>query len=86
MELDKASASMSNVQKARGDLSNATPAITSNLKDASQQLPVLLVQAQTTASSLQKLVDQMRGMWLLGGSGNKVKKGHARLPAQKVQP
>ncbi|QHC36922.1 MlaD family protein [Komagataeibacter xylinus] len=84
--MDKASASMSNVQKATGDLSNATPAITGNLKDASQQLPVLLVQAQTTASSLQKLVDQMRGMWLLGGSGNKVKQRHARLPAQKVQP
>ncbi|GCE81914.1 MlaD family protein [Komagataeibacter diospyri] len=85
--MDKASASMTNVQKATGDLSNATPAITHNLQDASQQLPVLLVQAQTTASSLQKLVDQMRGLWILGGNGNKAAKhNHARLPAQKVQP
>ncbi|AHI24841.1 MlaD family protein [Komagataeibacter swingsii] len=85
--MDKASASMTNVQKATGDLSNATPAITHNLQDASQQLPVLLVQAQTTASSLQKLVDQMRGLWILGGNGNKAAKhAHARLPAQKVQP
>ncbi|GBQ59771.1 MlaD family protein [Komagataeibacter swingsii] len=85
--MDKASASMTNVQKATGDLSNATPAITHNLQDASQQLPVLLVQAQTTASSLQKLVDQMRGLWILGGNGNKAAKHvHARLPAQKVQP
>lgn len=85
--MDKASASMTNVQKATGDLSNATPAITHNLQDASQQLPVLLVQAQTTASSLQKLVDQMRGLWILGGNGNKAAKhAHARLSAQKVQP
>ncbi|MBE7728214.1 MlaD family protein [Komagataeibacter sp. FXV3] len=85
--MDKASASMTNVQKATGDLSNATPAITHNLQDASQQLPVLLVQAQTTATSLQKLVDQMRGLWILGGNGNKAAKhAHARLPAQKVQP
>ena len=84
--MDKASASMTNVQKATGDLSNATPAITQNLKDASQQLPVLLVQAQTTASSLQKLVDQMRGLWILGGSGSKTTAKHARLSPQKVQP
>ncbi|WP_019090752.1 MlaD family protein [Komagataeibacter europaeus] len=85
--MDKASASMTNVQKATGDLSDATPAITHNLQDASQQLPVLLVQAQTTAGSLQKLVDQMRGLWILGGNGNKAAKhAHARLPAQKVQP
>ncbi|GAN96423.1 ABC transporter [Komagataeibacter europaeus NBRC 3261] len=85
--MDKASASMTNVQKATGDLSDATPAITHNLRDASQQLPVLLVQAQTTAGSLQKLVDQMRGLWILGGNGNKAAKhAHARLPAQKVQP
>ncbi|MCE2563069.1 MlaD family protein [Komagataeibacter sp. FNDCF1] len=84
--MDRANASMANVQKATGDLSNATPGITRNLTDASQQLPVLLVQAQTTVSSLQKLVDQMRGLWILGGSGNKAKTGHARLSPQKVQP
>ncbi|RFD21001.1 MCE family protein [Komagataeibacter melaceti] len=83
--MDKANASMTNVRNATGDLSNATPAITRNLQDASQQLPVLLVQAQSTVSSLQKLVDQMRGLWILGGSSNKVKHGH-RLPAQRVQP
>lgn len=49
--MERANASMSNVQKATGDLSNATPAITRNLKDATQQLPVLMVQAQTTVSS-----------------------------------
>lgn len=84
--MERANASMTNVQKATGDLSNATPAITRNLKDASQQLPVLLVQAQTTVGSLQKLVDQMRGLWILGGSGSKAKTGHARLSPQKVQP
>ncbi|MCE2573955.1 MlaD family protein [Komagataeibacter sp. FNDCR2] len=83
--MDKANASMTNVQKATGDLSNATPAITRNLQDASQQLPVLLVQAQSTVSSLEKLVDQMRGLWILGGSSKKVTHGH-RLPAQRVQP
>ncbi|GAB6968282.1 hypothetical protein JCM25156A_23190 [Komagataeibacter kakiaceti JCM 25156] len=83
--MDKANASMTNVQKATGDLSNATPAITRNLQDASQQLPVLLVQAQSTVASLEKLVDQMRGLWILGGSSKKVTHGH-RLPAQRVQP
>ncbi|ATU72239.1 ABC transporter substrate-binding protein [Komagataeibacter rhaeticus] len=84
--MERANASMTNVQKATGDLSDATPAITRNLKDASQQLPVLLVQAQTTAASLQKLVDQMRGLWILGGSGSKTTARHARLSPQKVQP
>mgnify|MGYP003362364528 CR=1 FL=1 len=86
--MKKADASMANVQKATGDLRNASPqlpGITKNLNDASQQLPVLLVQAQTTAHSLQQLVDQMRGMWLLGGHGTPAPT-HGRLSPRKVQP
>ncbi|MBM9403505.1 MCE family protein [Gluconacetobacter azotocaptans] len=84
----KADASMANVRAATGDLRKASPrlpAITRNLQETSAELPVLLTQAQVTAASLQKLTDQLRGLWLLGGSSASAPTSR-RLPAGKIQP
>jgi phospholipid/cholesterol/gamma-HCH transport system substrate-binding protein len=84
----KADSSMANVRAASKDLRNASPrlpAITRNLQETSADLPVLLTQAQMTAASLQKLTDQLRGLWLLGGSGGTAAPPR-RLPAARIQP
>jgi phospholipid/cholesterol/gamma-HCH transport system substrate-binding protein len=47
-----------------------TPAITHNIEETSGDLPGLLLQTQVTAGQLEKLLVQLRGLWLLGGGGS----------------
>jgi phospholipid/cholesterol/gamma-HCH transport system substrate-binding protein len=44
-----------------------TPAISRNIEETSEDLPGLLLQTQVTAGQLEKLLIQLRGLWLLGG-------------------
>ncbi|GAB3594113.1 MULTISPECIES: MlaD family protein [Acetobacter] len=84
--MKKTDATMANVQSASGDVKAATPhvkTIASNLDESMADLPALLAQAQTTLYGLEKLTDQLRGMWLLGG--HKVSR-HNRLDPEHIQP
>lgn len=84
--LTKTDATMANVKSASGDLKKATPrlpSITRSTDEALADAPALLTQAQTTLYTLQKLTDQLRGLWLLGG--HKTSEAH-RLPAHRVTP
>lgn len=84
--LKKTDATMVNVKSATGDLKKATPRLSSITRSADETLadtPALLTQAQTTLYTLQKLTDQLRSLWLLGG--HKTSQAH-RLPARRVSP
>ena len=86
--LNQSHAVLVNVQSMSGDLKHATPqlpGIAHNVADSTSNLPALLTQTQATAEQLQLLVTQLRGTWLLGGSGS-VKPDPLRLPPQAVRP
>ncbi len=60
------------LQRASRDLARATPSLpraTRSVEQGAGSLPALLVQTQETARELELLVNQLRGMWLLGGGG-----------------
>jgi len=61
------------------------PQIAHNVELGTQNLPGLLTQTQQTAYALEQLVAQLRGLWLLGGSG-KTTPQPARLPTYDVRP
>lgn len=84
--LKKADVTMANVSSATHDLKQATPrlpSITRNVDESLADVPALLTQTQTTLYTLQKLTDQLRGLWLLGGHKSSPAN---RLPARKVAP
>lgn len=79
---------LANVQSATRQLALAAPrlpAITTNIAGASSNLPPLLTQTQITETDLQRLVTQLRGLWLLGGGG-RVPPEQRRLPATQMEP
>lgn len=85
--LGKADATMGNVKAATGDLRKASPRLPSVMKSTDEslkELPALLTQARASMYSLQKLVTQLRGLWILGGSSTSA--AGKRLPADAVQP
>ncbi|NHN87506.1 MlaD family protein [Acetobacter conturbans] len=84
--LSKTDTTMANVQSATHDLKKATPRLPSIARSADESLadvPAMLTQAQTTLYTLQKLTNQLRGLWLLGGQKTTTSN---RLPARKVAP
>ncbi|GBR57187.1 ABC transporter periplasmic protein [Acetobacter senegalensis DSM 18889] len=84
--MNKTDATVANLKGASRDLKGATPhlpGIAANLDASTADLPALLAQAQTTLYGLEKLTDQLRGMWLLGGQ--KVVR-HNRLSPKQVRP
>lgn len=77
-----------NLQSATHQLALAAPRlpeISGNVAGASSNLPPLLTQTQITAAELQRLVTQLRGLWLLGGGGPAPPEPR-RLPATQMQP
>jgi phospholipid/cholesterol/gamma-HCH transport system substrate-binding protein len=69
------------------DVAQATPhlpQIARHADAASADLPALLTQIQLTVAELEKLVVQLRGNWLIGGSTPAPEP--RRLPASNVQP
>ena len=70
--LRRADQTLGLLQRASRDLSRATPSLpraTRSVEQGAGSLPALLVQTQETARELELLVNQLRGMWLLGGGG-----------------
>jgi len=68
-----------------GKAATHAPAISRNVEESSQNLPSLLVQTQLTAQQLEKLLQQLRGHWLLGG-GDAAASEPRRLAPTQVRP
>lgn len=86
--LDRVDKLLANLQSATRQLALAAPrlpTITGNIAGASSNLPPLLTQTQITAADLQRLVTQLRGLWLLGGGGREPPE-QRRLPSTQIQP
>lgn len=72
--LKQTEGTMSNLRSSSNDVKKATPQLKetmAHMDEATAQLPALLTQAQATANSLKKLTDQLRSLWILGGSSGK---------------
>ncbi len=74
---------VANLQAASGNVREAArslPAISRNARASTESLPALIAETTVTADHLRKLIDQLRGSWLLGGGGA------ARTPAGALGP
>ena len=65
-----------------GEAATHAPAISRNVEETSEDLPSLLLQTQTTAGQLEKLLTQLRGLWLLGGSSTSSSEPRRLAPTQ----
>jgi phospholipid/cholesterol/gamma-HCH transport system substrate-binding protein len=65
-----------------GEAATHAPTISRNIEETSQDLPSLLLQTQATAAQLEKLLAQLRGNWLLGGSGTPSSEPRRLAPTQ----
>lgn len=77
------------LQQSVRDVSRATTRLPRTMRYAEEttsSLPTLLLQSQQTARELEMLLGQLRGMWLLGGSGGNRQSPSPRLPAERVRP
>lgn len=86
--ISRANALLANLQSATRELALAAPqlpVIVHNLQGATANLPAFLTQTQATAADLQRLVTQLRGLWLLGGGGPPAP-APGRLPASQIRP
>lgn len=80
---------LQNVQSITSDLAKATPAlptIAKNLAATTASLPQVIVQTQQTALELEKLINQLRSHWLLGGGKASDAPAAERQPARQVRP
>jgi phospholipid/cholesterol/gamma-HCH transport system substrate-binding protein len=86
--LRRADTTLATLHQTMQDLALATrraPQITRNVELGTQDLPGLLTQTQETAHELEALAIQLRGVWLLGGSGKPAPQP-TRLPTDEVRP
>jgi phospholipid/cholesterol/gamma-HCH transport system substrate-binding protein len=85
--LRRVNAILASLNSVMRDLAQATPhlpQIARHADAATADLPPLLTQIQLTVAELEKLVVQLRGNWLIGGSPPAPEQ--RRLPASNVQP
>jgi phospholipid/cholesterol/gamma-HCH transport system substrate-binding protein len=62
------------------------PRATRNVRQGTDPLPAVMVQAQQTALELERLAAQLRGHWLLGGHGGAAARDRPRPAADRVRP
>lgn len=86
--LRRVDALLANLQTTTQQVARAAPnlpEIARNMAGTTADLPALLTQTQVTVTELQRLLTQLRGLWLLGGGGRPPAEA-ARLPASQIQP
>jgi len=77
------------VQAVMKDLSRTTPQlprIAENVGQATDSVPVLLLQTQQVMAELELLIRQLQSHWLLGGSAAKTKPTSTRISPLEVNP
>jgi phospholipid/cholesterol/gamma-HCH transport system substrate-binding protein len=86
--LNRADQTLAELQRASADVARATPSLlrtTRNVERAANSVPALLVQVQETARELELLVNQLRGLGLLGGSTSGASGGGGTPRAREQQ-
>lgn len=68
------------------DASKNLPAISRNAAAGTADLPALVTETTITADHLRKLIDQLRGSWLLGGGGTARRRPPGTLGPGDVSP
>jgi phospholipid/cholesterol/gamma-HCH transport system substrate-binding protein len=79
---------LANLQQTTRDVSRASqrlPQTVRNMEESAGNVPGLLLQTQQTTRELELLLGQLRGMWLLGGSGPPVPESR-RPAAERLRP
>lgn len=85
--IDNANGTLASLNETMTDMKRSLPEITDlvrNSADASDALPVLLTQAQQTLIEMERLLAQLQGSWLLGGTERPPPAG--RLPPTEARP
>jgi phospholipid/cholesterol/gamma-HCH transport system substrate-binding protein len=82
---DRALAATAQVMEELSRSSPAVAGVARNADAASANLPALLVQTQQTTLELERLLVQLRGLWVLGGSGGPEPPA-GRLDASEARP
>lgn len=79
---------LANLQTATRDVSRAAqrlPQTVRNVEESTGNVPGVLLQTQQTTRELELLLTQLRGMWLLGGSGPPAPESR-RPAAERLRP
>jgi phospholipid/cholesterol/gamma-HCH transport system substrate-binding protein len=79
---------LSNLQQATRDVQRSTarlPQTLRNVEEGTGNIPGVLLQTQQTTRELELLLTQLRGMWLLGGSGRPAPES-SRPAAERLRP
>jgi phospholipid/cholesterol/gamma-HCH transport system substrate-binding protein len=87
--LARADRTLASLERASRDVARATPALPAaarNVREGTEPLPGVVVQAQETARELELLLTQLRGNWLLGGDGGPAPRDRLRPAADRVRP
>ncbi len=87
--LRRVNAILKNLQTASVDISKLTPElpkVARNVVAGTDDLPSLLTQIEVAAVELEKLLHQLRGMWLLGGAGGSDAAEPSRPPSKRLRP
>jgi phospholipid/cholesterol/gamma-HCH transport system substrate-binding protein len=77
------------VQSVMTDLSQATPqlpGIAKNMNDATDSIPVLMLQTQQAMAELEQLLKQLQSSWLLGGKAGQKSRVSTRISPLEVRP
>jgi hypothetical protein len=78
------------LQEVLKDLSRTTPELprlTRNLANTTESLPLLVMQTEQSLDNLDKLLQQLRSHWLLGGRRSEVQQAPSRrLPVLEITP
>jgi phospholipid/cholesterol/gamma-HCH transport system substrate-binding protein len=78
------------LQKVLTDLSRTTPELprlTRNLANTTESLPLLVMQTEQSLDNLDKLLQQLRSHWLLGGRRSEAQQAPSkRLPVLEITP
>ena len=77
------------VQALMEDFSRTTPQlprIAENMRDATDNVPVLMIQTQQVMAELEQLIKQLQASWLLGGKTGEKRLTHSRISPLEVRP
>ncbi len=77
------------VKAVMNDLSRTTPQIpriAENMADATDNIPVLMLQTQQVLTELEQLLKQLQSSWLLGGKAGRKSRESTRISPLEVRP
>jgi phospholipid/cholesterol/gamma-HCH transport system substrate-binding protein len=80
---------LASVKAVMDDLSKTTPQlprIAENMGDATDSIPVLMLETQQVMAELEQLLKQLQSSWLLGGKAGRTSSESTRISPLEVKP